>query len=42
MPNGYNGKILRVNLTTGALNDETPSEVTYRMYMGGSALSLYY
>lgn len=42
MPHGYNGKILRVNLTTGAMSDETPSEITYRTYMGGSALSLYY
>jgi aldehyde:ferredoxin oxidoreductase len=42
MPTGYNGKILRVNLTTGVMSDETPSEVTYRTYMGGSALSSYY
>jgi aldehyde:ferredoxin oxidoreductase len=42
MPTGYNGKILRVNLTTGAISEETPSEIVYRRYMGGSALSLYY
>jgi len=42
MPTGYNGKILRVNLTTGAMSDETPSELTYRMYIGGSALSSYF
>lgn len=42
MPTGYNGKILRANLTTGVMSDETPSEVTYRTYMGGSALSSYY
>jgi aldehyde:ferredoxin oxidoreductase len=42
MPYGYNGKILRVNLTEHALSEETPAEVVYRRYMGGSALSLYY
>lgn len=42
MPNGYNGKILHVNLTSGELADETPPESFYRKYMGGSALGLYY
>lgn len=42
MPYGYNGKILRVNLTEGTWAEETPPEVIYRTYMGGSALSLYY
>jgi len=42
MPQGYNGKILRVNLTTNTIAEETPAEIVYRMYMGGSALSLYY
>ena len=42
MPTGYNGKILRVNLTTGAIREETPDENVYRTYMGGSALSSYY
>ena len=42
MPTGYNGKILRVNLTEGTITEETPAEIVYRMYMGGSALSLYY
>jgi aldehyde:ferredoxin oxidoreductase len=42
MPYGYNGKILRVNLTEHALSEETPAEVVYRRYMGGSALSLNY
>ena len=42
MAKGYNGKILRVNLTEGSIEEETPAEIVYRMYMGGSALSLYY
>lgn len=42
MPNGYNGKILHVNLTTGDLTVEEPEEKFYRKYMGGSAMGLYY
>jgi len=42
MPNGYNGKILHVNLTTGELTVEEPPEAFYRKYMGGSALNMYY
>jgi aldehyde:ferredoxin oxidoreductase len=42
MPNGYNGKILHVNLTTGELRVEEPPERFYRQYMGGSALNMYY
>ena len=42
MPTGYNGKILRVNLTSGAISEETPAEIVYRTYMGGSALSSYF
>ncbi len=42
MPFGYNGKILHVNLTTGAIEVEHPPEAFYRMYLGGSALGLYY
>ena len=42
MSNGYNGKILRVDLTSGSLREEEPGEAIYRTYMGGSALSLYY
>jgi aldehyde:ferredoxin oxidoreductase len=42
MPTGYNGKILRVNLSSGAISEETPDELVYRTYMGGSALSSYY
>jgi aldehyde:ferredoxin oxidoreductase len=42
MAYGFNGKILRVDLTKGTLSDEALDELTYRLYMGGSALSLYY
>jgi len=42
MPHGYNGKILHVDLTTGALRVEEPPERFYRRYFGGSALGLYY
>ena len=42
MPNGYNGKILRVDLKEGKIVEETPEDIVYRRYMGGSALSLYY
>lgn len=42
MPYGYIGRILHVNLSTGALTVEQPSETFYRTYMGGSALNLYY
>jgi aldehyde:ferredoxin oxidoreductase len=39
---GYTGKILHVDLTSGALEVEEPPEELYRTYMGGSALGLYY
>ncbi|MGW8251285.1 MAG: aldehyde ferredoxin oxidoreductase family protein [Anaerolineales bacterium] len=42
MPYGYNGKILHVDLTSGALEVEEPPESFYRKYMGGSAMGLYY
>ncbi len=42
MPNGYNGKILHVNLTSRTLTTEEPNEAFYRRYMGGSALNLHY
>ena len=38
MKNGYNGKILKVDLTKGALQVEEPTDYFYRLYMGGSAL----
>lgn len=42
MPYGYTGKILRVDLSNGGLTIETPADDFYRLYMGGSALNLYY
>jgi aldehyde:ferredoxin oxidoreductase len=36
------GRILHVNLTTGALDVEHPPESFYRKYLGGSAMGLYY
>jgi aldehyde:ferredoxin oxidoreductase len=39
---GYNGKILRVDLTKENISVEEPNEVFYRRYMGGRALALYY
>jgi aldehyde:ferredoxin oxidoreductase len=42
MPTGFTGKILHVDLTTGTLHVEEPSEDFYRTYWGGSALGLYY
>lgn len=42
MPNGYNGKILHVDLTKGALTVEEPDEVFYRKYLGGSAMGMHY
>ena len=42
MPNGYNGKILHVDLTNGVLTVEEPGEAFYRKYMGGSAMGMHY
>lgn len=42
MPNGYDGKILRVDLSSSDLSVEEPSEEFYRKYMGSSALNLCY
>lgn len=39
---GYAGKILHVNLTTGVIEIEYPSEKFYRQYVGGSCLGTYY
>ena len=39
---GYNGKILRVDLSTDTIAEQTPAELVYRTFMGGSALSLYF
>ncbi|HGE72492.1 TPA: aldehyde ferredoxin oxidoreductase, partial [Candidatus Poribacteria bacterium] len=42
MPNGYNGKILRVDLTNRKIDTEEPDETFYRRYMGGRAFIAYY
>lgn len=42
MPNGYNGKILHVDLTAGSLTVEEPEEAFYRKYLGGSAMGMHY
>ena len=42
MPNGYNGKILHVDLTKGELTVEEPDETFYRKYLGGSAMGMHY
>ena len=42
MPYGYNGKILRVNLTDGNITIEEPGEVIYRRYLGCGGLASYY
>ncbi len=42
MPSGYNGKILRVDLTSKKLKVEEPGEVFYRTYLGGGGLASYY
>lgn len=42
MPHGYNGRILRVNLSTHTCSVEELPEVIYRRYLGGSALAAYY
>ena len=42
MPFGYNGRILRVNLSSNTIEIEEPPESFYREYMGGSALNLHY
>ena len=42
MPNGYNGKILHVDLTRGTMTVEEPDEAFYRKYLGGSAMGMHY
>ncbi|MCL4371584.1 MAG: aldehyde ferredoxin oxidoreductase family protein [Chloroflexi bacterium] len=42
MPPGYNGKILRINLSTGSRSVEEPSEVFYRTYFGGRGFNAYF
>ncbi|MBI2848023.1 MAG: aldehyde ferredoxin oxidoreductase family protein [Chloroflexi bacterium] len=42
LPNGYNGKILRVDLSRSAISVETPDENFYRRYLGGTGIVSYY
>ena len=42
MPYGYNGKILRVNLSNNNLSMEEPEEAFYRRYFGGRGIISYY
>lgn len=42
MVRGYNGKILRVDLTTGEVFIEKPSDTFYRSHLGGRTLGLHY
>jgi hypothetical protein len=37
MPHSYNGKILRVDLTTKKVKVEELGEIVYRTYLGGEA-----
>jgi aldehyde:ferredoxin oxidoreductase len=42
LPKGYNGRILRVDLTKGKINVEAPSETWYRSYLGGMGAVAYH
>ncbi len=42
MPNGFSGRILHADLTTGRLSVENPPDSFYRHYLGGSAMGAYY
>ena len=42
MVKGYNGKILRVDLSRGAISVEQPDENFYRRYMGGRGFISYF
>lgn len=42
MRNGYNGKILHVDLTEGSWRTEELDDLIYRRHLGGSALSSYF
>ncbi|MEW6751364.1 MAG: aldehyde ferredoxin oxidoreductase family protein [Candidatus Latescibacterota bacterium] len=42
MPNGWNGKVLRVDLSSGRIGVEEPGEGVYRRYLGGGGLGAYY
>lgn len=42
MPNGYYGKVLRVNLSTGVTSVDEHEATFYRRYLGGAAMAAYY
>ncbi|UCH43055.1 MAG: hypothetical protein JSW16_00510, partial [Dehalococcoidales bacterium] len=42
MLNGYNGKILRVDLSSRNISVDEPEEDFYRSYVGGRGLVSYY
>ncbi len=42
MPYGYTGKILRVDLSTGRIEVEEPSDLFYRTYVGGRNFIVYH
>jgi len=42
MPTGYQGKILRVDLSTGKIGCEEPDDHFYRQYLGGWGFIAYY
>lgn len=41
-PNGYEGRMLRVNLSEGKTSEEVPGEATLRQYLGGTGLGIKY
>jgi aldehyde:ferredoxin oxidoreductase len=42
MPNGYNGKILHIDLSSMKMKVEEPEELFYRTYLGGGGIASYY
>ena len=42
MKYGYTGKVLHVDLSTGDCRVEEPSDMFYRLYIGGAAMGTYY
>jgi len=42
MPKGYSGKILRVNLTAGTMEQKVFDEEFYRLYLGGGGIGTYF
>src|SRR3990172_1665074 len=42
IPGGYNGKLLRVNLSTGSIANEPLTDQFYRKYLGGAGFVAYF